>query len=78
MYVGTRPSRMWCYNKKIKEKKEMKKGKLYSDLRFGGEFPTHEEIKALAEATAEMITDPTNTIIAVMPGKDGNPINITR
>lgn len=56
----------------------MKKGKLYSDLHFGGKTPTYEEIKALAEATAKMITDPTNTTITVMPGKDGNPINITR
>lgn len=56
----------------------MKKGKLYSDLHFGGEPPTHEEIKALAQATSEMITDPTNTTIAVMLGKDENPINITR
>ena len=56
----------------------MKKEELYSDLHFGGEPPTHEEIKALAKATAEMIADPTNTTIAVMPGKDGNPINITR
>lgn len=56
----------------------MKKGKLYSDLHFGGEPPTYEEIKALAEATAKMIADPTNTTIAVMPGKDGTPITITR
>lgn len=56
----------------------MKKGKLYSDLHFGGEPPTYEEIKALAEATAEMIADPTNTIIAVIPGKNREPITITR
>ena len=63
---------------KKKTETEMKKGKLYSDLRFGGKYPTHEEIKALAEATAEMIADPTNTIIAVMPGKDGKPVFMTR
>lgn len=56
----------------------MKKEKLYSDLHFGGEPPTHEEIKALAEATAEMITDPTNTTITVMPGKNSKVIKITR
>ena len=61
-----------------KTETEMKKGKLYSDLHFGGEPPTYEEIKALAEATAEMIVDPTNTTIAVMTGKDGKSVFITR
>ena len=56
----------------------MKKEELYSDLHSGGEAPTHEEIKALAEATAKMISDPTNTIIAVMPGKNGKPVFMTR
>lgn len=56
----------------------MKKGKLYSDLHFGGEPPTHEEIKALAKATAEMIADPTNTTIAVMLGKNSKVIKFTR
>lgn len=63
---------------KKKTETEMKKRKLYSDLHFGGKYPTHEEIKALAEATAEMITDQTNTTIAVMLEKDGKPINMTR
>ena len=56
----------------------MKKGELYSDLHFDGEPPTHEEIKALAKATAEMITDPTNTTIAVMLGKNSKVIKFTR
>jgi hypothetical protein len=56
----------------------MKKGKLYSDLHFGGEPPTHEEIKALAQATSEMIADPTNTTIVVMLGKNSKVIKITR
>lgn len=73
MVKTTRESKM-----RKRTEKEMNKEKLYSDLHFGGEPPTHEEIKALAEATAEMITDPTNTTIAVMLGKDGKPINMTR
>lgn len=56
----------------------MKKEELYSDLHFSGEPPTHEEIKALAEATATMISDKNNKIITVMPGKNGNPVFITR
>lgn len=56
----------------------MKKGKLYSDVHFGGEDPTYEEMKALAKATAEMITDPTNTTIAVMLGKNSKVIKFTR
>lgn len=40
--------------------------------------PTHEEIKALAEATATMLADKTNTIIMVIPNKDGKPVFITR
>lgn len=63
---------------KKKTRTEMKKEKLYSDLHFDGEPPTHEEIKALAKATAEMIADPTNTTITVMLGKDGKPVFITR
>ena len=56
-----------------------KKTDLILDIHFSDALPpTKEEIKALAEATAEMIADPTNTTITVMPGKDGNPINITR
>ena len=40
--------------------------------------PTKEELKALAEATATMLADKSNTIIAVMPNKDGKPVFITR
>ena len=56
----------------------MRKGKLYSDLHFDGECPTHEEIKALAKATATMLSDKTNKIIAVMPHKNGKTIFMTR
>lgn len=56
----------------------MKEEKLYSDLHFGGEVPTHEEIKALAEATATMLSDKTNKTIMVMSGKNGKPVFITR
>lgn len=56
----------------------MKKEKLYSDVYFGGETPTHEEIKALAEATATMLSDKNNKIIAVMPRKNGKTVFITR
>ena len=37
-----------------------------------------ERIKALAEATAQMLNDPTNNIIAVIPDKNGKPVFITR
>lgn len=63
---------------KKKTEKEMNKEKLYSDLHFGGDPQTHEEIKALAKATAEMITDPTNTTIAVMLEKNSKIIKFTR
>lgn len=63
---------------KTTRESKMKKGKLYSDLHFGGEPPTHEEIKALAQATSEMIADPTNTTIAVMLGKNSKVIKFTR
>ena len=56
----------------------MKKEELYSDVHFGGEAPTHEEIKALAEATATMLSDKTNKIITVMPGTNAKPVFITR
>lgn len=56
----------------------MKKEKLYSDMHFGEELPTHEEIKALAEATATMLSDKTNKIITVMPRKNGKTVFITR
>lgn len=56
----------------------MKKEKLYSYMRFGGEFPTHEEVEALAEATVTMLSDKNNKIIAVMPRKNGNTVFITR
>jgi hypothetical protein len=49
-----------------------------SDIHFSVQDPTHEEIKALAEATATMIADKTNTILMVMPNKDGKPVFITR
>lgn len=52
--------------------------KLYSDLHFGGEEQTHEEIKALAEATVTMLSDRANKIIAVMPRKNGKTVFITR
>lgn len=52
---------------------------LLSDIHFDDTpTPTKEEIKALAEATAEMIADPTNTTIAVMLGKNSKVIKITR
>ena len=56
----------------------MKEEKLYSDVHFDGECPTHEGMKALAEATATMLSDKTNKIITVMPRKDGKPVFITR
>lgn len=49
---------------------------IVSDVHFSAQYPTHEEIKALAEATATMLADKTNTIIAVMPNKDGKPVFI--
>ena len=52
--------------------------KLYSDLHFCGEDTTHEEIKALAEATATMLSDKANKIIAVMPRKNGKSVFITK
>ena len=54
------------------------KEKLYSNIHFSEELPTKEAVKALAEATATMLSDKTNTIIAVMPRKDGKPVFITR
>ena len=53
--------------KKNTDLEEMYK-KIYSD----------ENIKAMAEATVQMIKDPTNNIIAVIPDKDGKPVFITR
>jgi hypothetical protein len=52
------------------------KTKMIGDVDFSAQAPTHEEIKALAEATATMLADKTNTIIAVMPNKDGKPVFI--
>lgn len=49
-----------------------------SDVHFSVQYPTHEEIKALAEATATMLVNKTNAIIMVMPNKDGKPVLITR
>lgn len=52
---------------------------IFSDIHFDGvPTPTKKELKALAKATAECITDPTNTTIAVMLGKNGKAIKITR
>ena len=50
---------------------------LFSDIHF--DIPdTPIDTKAMADATAQMLNDPTNQIIAVLPGKDGKPIYITR
>ena len=51
---------------------------MISDVHFSMQAPTHEEIKALAEAATTMLVNKTNTIIAVMPNKDGKPVFITR
>lgn len=52
---------------------------IFSDMHFDNvPPPTKAELKALAEATAESIADPTNTTIAVMLGKNGKVIKITR
>ena len=48
----------------------MTRKKKFDDLPF--------DAKAIAEATAQMLTDPTNNIIAVMPDKNGKPVFITR
>ena len=48
----------------------MTRKKKFDDLPF--------DAKAMAEATAQMLTDPTNNIIAVIPDKDGRPVFITR
>lgn len=32
----------------------------------------------MAKETVQMLTDPTNNIVAVMPDKDGKPVFITR
>lgn len=39
---------------------------------------TKKELKALAEATATMLADKSNTIITVILNKDGKPVFITR
>lgn len=49
-----------------------------SDVHFSVQAPTYKEIKALAKATATMLADKTNTIIMVMPNKDGKPVFFTR
>ena len=48
----------------------MTRKKKFDDLPF--------DAKAMAEATAQMLTDPTNNRIAVIPDKDGRPVFITR
>lgn len=50
----------------------MKKEKLYSYMRFGGEYPTYEKNKALAE----VLSDKNNKIIPVFPRKNGNTVFI--
>lgn len=53
--------------------------KIFSDIHFDDvPTPKKAELKALAKATAESIADPTNTTIAVMLGKNGKIIKITR
>ena len=52
---------------------------MFSDMHFDNVSPpTKRELKALAKATAEYITDPTNTTIAVMLGENGKVIKFTR
>ena len=48
----------------------MTRKKKFDDLPF--------DAKMMAEATVQMIKDPTNNIIAVLPDKDGKPVFITR
>lgn len=49
-----------------------------SDVHFSVQYPTHKEIKALAETTVTMLANKTNAIIMVMPNKDGKLVFITR
>lgn len=51
---------------------------LLSDMHFGGKPMTKAQVKAMAKATAQMLLDKTNTILAACMGKDDQPVYLTR